>query len=316
MVKDTITIPKGSVVVLGLSGGPDSVYLLHKLMERQRAGELKVIAAHLDHEWRSDSQNDVEFCRSLSKRSNVSFVTQNATSLKFERKKHESLEAYGRRMRRGFLEQVAKEHNADLIALAHHADDQIETFFIRLTRGASLTGLTSMRAREGKYIRPLLDMSKKEIISHLDKHNMSYITDPSNESEEFLRNRIRRKVIPELKSLDERFSANTLKAIDLLQEADNFLHKLTRTTLTTISTKKDGLTLLDCKALVNLERHLQKRVVLAWLISQKVPFSPSAGLLEEIIRFLSSPRGGKHQLDERWGVTKKEHMARILHISN
>ena len=127
-------------VVVGLSGGPDSVFLLHLLSTKFN---IDLIAAHLDHEWRPDSHKDVEFCRDLAKKYDVPFVTQEISELPISLKFDGSLEDVGRRARRFFFESICTSHNADLIAVAHHAQDQQETFFIRLLRGASLTGLTA-----------------------------------------------------------------------------------------------------------------------------------------------------------------------------
>ncbi len=126
-------LPAGSTVVLGLSGGPDSVFLLHLLADKN----IKLIAAHLDHEWRADSADDVTFCKKLAQKYNVPFITAKASELKRTFKWDGSQEQLGRAMRRHFFATVAAAHATDSIALAHHAQDQQETFFIRLMRGRS-----------------------------------------------------------------------------------------------------------------------------------------------------------------------------------
>ena len=113
-----------------------------------------------------------------------------------------SQEDRGRRLRRTFLEKIAKEHSADAIALGHHQDDQQETFFLRLIRGASITGLAGMKPRHGLYIRPLLDCKKESILTYLRTEGLSFLHDSTNEDDSFLRNGIRLNVLPALRSCD------------------------------------------------------------------------------------------------------------------
>ena len=151
-------IAESSKIILGLSGGPDSIYLLHKLASLRNTGTIKeLIAAHLDHEWRQDSAKDVAFCKQACKSLNVPFVSKKLSELNLSFKG--SPEEIGRNARRYFLEQIRTKHNADLIALGHHLQDQEETFFIRLIRGTSLSGLCAMWPKKGFYIRPLLQMN-------------------------------------------------------------------------------------------------------------------------------------------------------------
>ncbi len=127
-------IPQGSKVVLGLSGGPDSVFLLHYLAHRQKKGSISLIAAHLDHEWRPDSAKDEQFCREIAQKNNICYTRCKLSKLSLEYKFNGSTEELGRKARRHFLESVKTEHHADYIALAHHLQDQQETFFISLVR--------------------------------------------------------------------------------------------------------------------------------------------------------------------------------------
>ena len=150
-------IPKNSKVIVGLSGGPDSVFLLHLLAHKKNHGLVQdVVVAHLDHEWRPNSDEDVQFCHELAKKYDIRLVAAKMSDLSISLKFNGSKEEVARHARRFFFEQLRKKENADTIALAHHAQDQQETFFIRLIRGASLAGLTAIKPQHGYYIRPLL----------------------------------------------------------------------------------------------------------------------------------------------------------------
>lgn len=312
-IKKNNLIPKNSKIILGLSGGPDSVYLLHFLSNMRNNGEIKeIIAAHLDHEWRPESEKDTEFCSEIAKKYNVPFVHKKISNLGLDLKFEGSKEELGRNARRYFLKQVQKENKADLIALAHHAQDQQETFFIRLIRGSSLSGLTAMRPKHGDYIRPLLEINKTEIIDFLDKNKIAYLTDPSNMSEEFLRNRIRKHVIPALKQCDKRFDQNFKETLNKLQATEQFLSNLTQKKFQEISDKKDGIFYVNLKLLLNLDPVMLYRILIFWLVQQNVKFPISKSFLDEIIKFLKQPRGGQHQLYQNWSIVKKKDIAHII----
>lgn len=298
---------KSDVIVVGLSGGPDSVFLLHFLKELQKTIGITLIAAHLDHEWRTDSANDVLFCSDMCKKLDVPFISARASELEMHFKKNGSPEALARSWRRSFLESVQKHYTANKIALAHHEQDQQETFFIRLIRGASLTGLTAMKPKAGCYIRPLLQTSKADIIAYLTKREIPYLTDSTNSSENYLRNRIRINVVPALQKTDPRFDANFLNTLESLQKTEQFLHDLTVKTYNDLICNPTDLS-LDIHKLLNIDEFLQKRVLVHWLIEQKVTFTPTQSFLEEIKKFLKQTKSSSHALHTDWEICKKSQM--------
>src|SRR5579859_4278080 len=143
--KNNHLIPDNHKIVVGLSGGPDSIFLLHLLADIRTQKNITLIAAHLDHQWRSNSAEDVIFCKKACDDLGIPFVSAQASDLSVAIKPNGSKEEVGRKLRRAFLESVAQQHNAHAIALAHHLQDQEETFLIRLIRGTTLSGLIGMR---------------------------------------------------------------------------------------------------------------------------------------------------------------------------
>ena len=219
-------IQPNQTIIVGLSGGPDSVFLLHYLVARQKELKLNIIAAHLDHEWRNTSAQDAQFCKELAQKLQVPFISKKISELDCSFKPSGSKENDARKARRYFFQQVMQAYNADVIALAQHKDDQQETFFIRLLRGATLTGLTGMWPKRGIYIRPLLCVTKAEIVDWLKSNTIAYLTDPTNISLDYLRNRIRTQLLPTIKEIDPRFEVNFSKTIGRLQQTELFLQKL------------------------------------------------------------------------------------------
>lgn len=276
-------ITPGSTIVVGLSGGPDSVFLLHYLAALREKCNLTLVAAHLDHGWRTESARDAEFCQKLAAQHRIPLVIKNLKDASVDFKYNGSQEELGRKARRGFFEQVAQEYQATRIALAHHADDQMETFIIRLIRGASLSGLAGIKAYDGLYIRPLLTISKQEILDYLHNNQIPYVIDTSNQSDVYLRNRIRNSVIPALKTCDDRFEKNFATTHAKLAQTEEFLQKLCEKNLRELSDEKMNL---DIQKLLEFDPVLRNRVLVNWLIMHEVPFTPSQGLLDEIVRFL------------------------------
>lgn len=216
-------VQHNDIIIVGLSGGPDSVFLLHFLAALQKELSLKLIVAHLNHEWRPEADQEEQLCRDIAHTLGLQYITSKISQLNLPFKINGSKEEYARKIRRYFFEQLVQEHNANSIALAHHLQDQEETFFIRLIRGSSLTGLTAINPRSGLYIRPLLETSKHEIIDWLHAHNNAYAIDSSNTSDLFLRNRIRSHVIPALQQCDDRFNQNFLTTLNRLKQTEIFL---------------------------------------------------------------------------------------------
>jgi tRNA(Ile)-lysidine synthase len=297
---NTALIPHNSHLVIALSGGPDSVYLLHALQEVADSKGLSLTAAHLDHQWRTDSAQDVLFCQTLCEQLKIPFVTAKISDLSITFKDTGSKEDLGRRYRRHFLQIVRQEKGADFIALAHHADDQRETFFLRLLRGSSLTGLTGMKAVDGFHVRPLLGVSKQEILAFLDRNKIPYLNDPSNTSDKFLRNRIRNDLIPAFKLCDNRFETTFTNTFARLQQTEDFLQEMTLKTLKELEQEK-GLLI---PAFLELHAEMQYRVLIAWLCQEKVKFPVSQGFLDEIIRFLKESPQTSHTLMNSWKLVR------------
>ena len=154
-------------------------------------------------------------------------------------------------------------------------------------------------------------MNKEDIVAWLDEHKIPYLTDPTNVSPEFLRNRIRSNVLPALRECDARFDQNFLSTLDKLQAADRVLTELTTYLYNQITTTQNGTAHLNLKEFFSLDPYLQKRVLMLWLISQDVLFVPQEAFLDEIIRFLGQPGSKTHQIHRTWGIAKEKDSASI-----
>lgn len=300
-------LTKKPKILLGLSGGPDSVFLFHFLKKLHKENKIELIAAHLDHGWRKESANDANFCANLCNEYETPLFTAHANNLVSDFKFNGSKEELGRKLRRTFLENTAKEQNADFIALAHHLQDQQETFFWRIIRGSTLSGLTCMKQLDNQYLRPLLNISKTEILNYLDQNKIEYLIDKTNTSDNYLRNRIRKYVLPAMQKCDERFDQKFESSLKHLQEEETFLKRITQQIFEQVFKQNKTLGFVgNLKTFQELDIVLQKRTIMFWLITENICFSPSESYLNEILRFLSTENGGNHQLGQSWRLCKKK----------
>lgn len=299
------TSEKKPTIIVGLSGGPDSVFLFHLLKRLFRDQIIKLIAVHIDHGWRKNSHEEALFCKNLCKQEALPFELYKNSELNIAFPKTGSQEDLGRRLRRHCFDDAYKKHQATFIALGHHRQDQQETFFIRLLRGSSLNGMRCMDEVNGHYLRPLLEIDKDDIIAYLEKNNFPYCTDQTNNEDTYLRNRIRNTVIPALKSIDSRFDQKFESTLHHLKAEDNFLAEHTIKLFATVFIQDKNLILGDLKKFKSFAETEQKRLVLHWLITVKAVFIPSDNFIKELLRFLNSPRGGSHQVNKHWIVHKK-----------
>ena len=196
-------------MVSALSGGPDSVALLDALLRAGKKSGLNVVAAHLDHALRSDSPADAQFCEELCERLKVSFRSGRSRPAA-ESLKDGGLEEAARLMRYSFLRRVAREENAAAIVLGHTLDDQAETVLMRLVRGSGALGLSAMKPWDGDLLRPLLDTRRAAVMAYLSAYRLPYRTDPTNADTAFLRNRVRKDLIP---LLEKSFNPNIAEAL-------------------------------------------------------------------------------------------------------
>jgi tRNA(Ile)-lysidine synthase len=240
----------GGTLVVGLSGGADSVALVDALATLAGPRDIEVIAAHLDHGLRPDSSEDAVFCRALCERLGVRFRTEVADVRSRAQREHGGLEQAARRERYSFLNQVRRETSAAAIAVAHTRDDQAETLLLRLLRGAGATGLGGMRPRAGRIIRPLLDVSREEVLAHLADRGLSWREDPTNADMAHLRNRVRHELLP---YLEARFNPSLRRVLartaTLLADEDAHLKEEGEALLARIARTDGDTIVLDRAAL-------------------------------------------------------------------
>ena len=224
VIKDNELIKEGERVVVGVSGGADSVCLLLVLKEIM---PLECITAvHINHGIRGDeAARDEDFVLQLCKRQGIRLEIRRLDVPLFARENKISEEEAGRVLRYRVFEEIRLLYKADKIAVAHNLNDVAETFLMNLSRGSGITGLTGIKLRSGVLIRPLIKTSRTEIEEIVTYLGESFITDSTNNSLIYTRNRIRKRVIPELEEVNERAVSHINDACERLEKIEGYIIK-------------------------------------------------------------------------------------------
>ncbi len=219
-------LEKDDRVIVGVSGGMDSMVLLHLLNACRETLNLFLVIAHVNHGFRpEESEREAEVVQKESARLRLPFEYGKFNVKEFQKLGGLSPQDAARRIRFHFFDDLLRKHGAQKIALGHHADDQVETILLRLIRGAGLRGLKGMLPiRDGKVIRPLLEVWRWEVESFALKNEVSFLSDSSNSRSDYLRNRIRLGLVPLIeKEFQPHFKETLLRASTLLREEDDYL---------------------------------------------------------------------------------------------
>jgi len=266
-VKKTITkysmLSEKDWVLVGLSGGPDSACLLHVLNSFKGEYKLNLHAIYVDHGLRPDEiPAEIEFCKKLCENLGVPFTTKSVDVKSYAGEYGLNKQEAARDLRYKAFEETALEIGANRIALAHNADDQAETFFMRILRGAGAKGLAGIPPVRGKIIRPLIETERKEIEEFLDSLSQSFIVDSSNLKKDYFRNWLRLSVMPEFKNQNPDLINTLSRVIEIIREEDNYLELIVTKTLMKLIPKKTDKTIeLFLVPLENMDRVILRRVL-------------------------------------------------------
>ncbi len=253
----------GETVLVGLSGGPDSVCLLTLLHRLAPDLNIKLHASYVDHGLRpEETPEEIEFCRDLCGQMHVPFIVKKIDVAPYAEQRGLNKQDAARTLRYGALREAAREAGADRIALGHNLDDHIETFLMHILRGSGPRGLSGIPPVRDEIIRPLIETERREIEEFLESEGISYIIDSSNLRHDYLRNRLRATIMPALKELNPAIMDTISRTTDIIREEDRYLEAaVTKALMRMISRKSDTSIELFLAPLENLDRVLLRRLL-------------------------------------------------------
>ncbi|PLS15136.1 tRNA lysidine(34) synthetase TilS [Bacillus sp. M6-12] len=289
--------PKGSRVLAGVSGGPDSLALLHFLCSLRKEVNLEIVVAHVDHMFRGDeSYEDYLFVRDICEEWDVIFEGIRINVQEYIERTGESSQIAARNLRYGFYREMMDKHQLGLLALGHHGDDQIETILMRLTRGAggaARAGIVQQRPfGPGKIVRPFLSASRQEIENYVERHQLTPRLDPSNKKDVYIRNRFRKMVLPFLKRENPKVHEHFQRFSEELIEDEALLMNMAEAKMAGIWLEqgKERST-ISLPILLAMPKPLQRRaiqLILKYLYNMK-PSSLSALHIEQLLALFLNP---------------------------
>ncbi|WP_338779288.1 tRNA lysidine(34) synthetase TilS [Metabacillus sp. FJAT-52054] len=296
-------IEPSSTILAGVSGGPDSLSLLHMLLRIRKEWELNLVVLHVDHMFRGkESEEEMEFVRSFCREHDVPFESCQADAGAYAISHQMSAQEAARACRYQFFEKMMNQYQASALALGHHGDDQVETILMRLVRGGKGTALAGIQPKRefagGFIIRPLLGMTRQEILDYCEKERLAPRFDPSNEKDTYTRNRFRKRILPFLKEENPQVHEKFQAFSENLTEDERYLQELTEHEMNTVWRRGDGFAELEIDLLKRLPLPLQRRgiqLILNYLY-KSVPSSLSSIHTESVLSLLSQshPSGSLH----------------------
>ncbi len=307
-------INNGEKIIIGLSGGADSVCLLYFLYTLAKSRDLKLLAIHINHGLRgSEADDDEMFSKELCLKLNIEFLAYHINLCEEAKKRNMTEEESGRSVRYEIFYNAVKNFKADKIAVAHTMNDNAETMLMNLCRGTGISGLCGISPLRDNIIRPLIEMSRSEVEQCLNELKIPFKTDSTNKSLKYTRNRIRLKLIPWIK---ENINPSVIKALSksssIIKEENSYLDELAQKSYEQCIIKDDCIR-LSCKKLKELDKVILRRVLRTACRSyNKELHNISFEHIEKIIELLDKQTGKKLNLPNNICIQKASDSILIL----
>ncbi|WP_338951494.1 tRNA lysidine(34) synthetase TilS [Fusobacterium nucleatum] len=290
-------IENNDTIVVGFSGGPDSVFLVEMLKKLQYFFNFKIYLVHINHLLRGeDADSDENFSFEYAKKNNLEIFIKRIPVKEIAKEVGKTLEEVGREERYKFFSEIYEKVGATKIATAHNKDDQIETFLFRLIRGTSLQGLEGIKIKNNNIIRPISEIYKKDILKYLNKNEIQYKIDKTNFENEFTRNSIRLDLIP---FIEERYNIKFKDKIFSLIEEIRENNQNNSLSLSNYTDSENRIILEKIKFLSDFDK---KNLFSLFLNQKNIEFNRNK--IDEINSLIKSNGTKKIDLDKTYRIVK------------
>ena len=303
-IKKYNLIENGDKVVIGVSGGPDSITLLNVLLKIKDMGIIKydIVVCHINHLIRKEAIEDENYVKDYCDKNNIECYIKRAKVEEISKKEKLGTEETGRKVRYEFFNEILEKTNSNKIATAHNKNDNVETVLMNIIRGSGTSGLKGIEAKRNNLIRPLIEIERTEIEEYCKKNNLNPRIDKTNFENTYTRNKVRNMLIPYVK---ENFNPNIIEAInrlsDLAKEEDSYLKNKTKEKYEKILLEKQKNSIvLDLKMFNLLENVIKSRLVL-YTINELL--GTKNGIekkhIEDIIKLCNNNIGNKYLIPNK-----------------
>lgn len=257
-------IEKNDKIVIGVSGGPDSICLLHVLYGLKEKLGIEIVVAHVNHMLRDVADLETEYVQSFCKKLGIECYVKKADILEISKTQKKGTEEVGRQVRYDFFDEVAKKTNSNKIATAHNSNDRAETVILNILRGSGLSGLKGIEPiRDNKYIRLLINTDRQDIENYCNDNKLEPKYDKTNNENIYTRNKVRNTVIPYIK---KEFNPNIIKTINRLSslatEENEYLQAITKQEFENLLIEKTENIILDLHKFNSLNLVIKRRLIL------------------------------------------------------
>lgn len=295
-IREYNLIEKNDSIVVGVSGGPDSMTLLSILLKLKEEFNLKIYVAHVNHMLRENAIKDEEYVKEFCEKNNIEMFIKKANISEIAKKEKIGLEEAGRNARYNFFEEILKNTESNKIAIAHNLNDKVETIIMNTLRGSGVSGLKGIEPKRKKYIRPLIEIERHEIEKYCIENEINPRHDESNDDNTYTRNKIRNIIIPYIRN---EFNPNIIKTLnrlsEIIKEEDEYVQSKTEKIFKEILlTNEKNKIELDPRKFNYQEKVIQKNLIL--LAIKKVKGS-TQGIekvnIDDIIKLCNNNIGNK-----------------------
>ena len=284
-------------ILVALSGGADSVALLHVLLDLGYTCECAHCNFHLRGE---ESERDEMFVRNLCNQFSVPLFTIDFNTKEYALEHRVSIEMAARNLRYSWFEKLRIERNADVIAVAHHRDDSVETFLLNLIRGAGINGLKGIAAKNGYVVRPLLQESRENILDYLMYKNQTYVTDSTNLQDEFMRNKIRLNILPLMRQLNPSVNESIIETASRLSDVAVLYNNVVKETISQVCEYKGKEIWINIERIKNRNSNLS---LLSLMFELLYPYGFKTNQVKDISNSINAQSGKRFQ-SENWELLR------------